>query len=144
MRDNSMQQEKHATYWKEEWRKIQYGRVAELRREQAGGPHCPLDIRSLRLRGGTAAWWNTSTEQLLWWPCARQIGGRQCRIIIKNLHIYIYMHHHCYYISFHCVSGFRARKCLIFLSVYFDIRIDLFLNTVLQLSSACFHHRLHN
>lgn len=85
-----MEQEKHATYWKEEWRKIQYGRVAELRRECAGSPHCPLDIRGLRLVDGTSVWWSISREWLLWWPCSRQIGGRQRQNITKKLHLYIY------------------------------------------------------
>jgi len=57
-----MEQEKHATFSKEEYRKNQYGRAAELRRGYRDSPHCPLDIRRLKLIDGTAVCKETSAD----------------------------------------------------------------------------------
>lgn len=123
MRRNSMGQ-KHTIYWKRKGKNSVW---------EGGSPHCPWDIRSLRVIDERAVQLNISSkEQLLWWPCSRQGRERQWHIMTKKLHryIYIYMLYHCCYISLLFVSAFRAGKALLFLSMYFDIRIDLFLNTL--------------
>lgn len=136
MRDKSMEQ-KHMTYWKEEWKKF-----------SVRGWQSSLSLRYQESKSDR------------WKSCAMKHRKQRAAVVVtmfktrrrkamsyhnkKVTYIYIFMHYHCCYISFLCVSAFRARKYLLFLSVCFAIRIDLFLNTLSQLTTACFHHRLHN
>lgn len=84
-----------------------------------------------------------SKEQLLWCSSSRQGGERQCHIAPEKLHIHTYT----------CAIIAVIFPCFVFLfseleNLYYSFQCiliaELSFSTLSPLTTACFHHSLHN